>query len=120
MAVQHRTGGDLRSHQESRLASILGPVRDRYPDVPVRLRVTGDPVASSLAAASADSAMLVLGCRYPGGRSRSRLGPTAVRLIHLSRCPIVVVGNPQPAAAADGDVPVVVGAGPYQDLGSQR
>ncbi len=120
MAMLRRTGGNLRSHQESRLASILSPVRARYPQVPVRLRVSGDPVASSLAEASAGSAMLVLGCRYPGGRSRSRLGPTAARLIHLSRCPVVVVGNSQPATPVDGEVPMVVGAGPYQDLGSQR
>lgn len=94
LARLSRTGQALRAHHENRLAATLAPLRQRYPDVGVQLRVSGDPVAMSLAHASEDSSMLVLGCRRPG----SRLGPTAARLVHVSRCPVVIVGNPPVAS----------------------
>lgn len=95
MAALTQAGQDVRDIHESRLFSILAPLRQKYSGVAVQLCVSGDPVAWSLAEASEGSSMLVLGCRRPGGRLRSRLGPTAARLIHVSRCPVVVAGSPR-------------------------
>ncbi|HEY0167681.1 MAG TPA: universal stress protein [Jatrophihabitans sp.] len=102
LAMLPRTGQAVRAHHENRLASILVPLRQKYPDIAVELCVSGDPVARSLADASEGSSMLVLGCRHPGGP----LGPTAARLVHVSRCPVVIVGNP----------PVTTGGLPTREL----
>jgi nucleotide-binding universal stress UspA family protein len=99
LATLPRTGHALRAHHEDQLASILAPLRQKYPGVAVELCVSGDPVAMSLANASQGSSLLVLGCRRPGGP----LGPTAARLVHISRCPVVIVGNPHPPTSAIDD-----------------
>lgn len=100
-----RTGHALRAHHETRLASILAPLRQRYPEVAVELCVSGYPVAMALVDASQASSMLVLGRRHPRrvrGVLASPLGPTAARLIQVSQCPVVLVGSSPVAAAADG------------------
>jgi nucleotide-binding universal stress UspA family protein len=99
LATLPRAGHALRAHHEDRLALILAPLRQKYPGVAVELCVSGDPVAMSLADASEGSSLLVLGCRRPGGP----LGPTAARLVHVSRCPVVIVGNPHPPTGAVDD-----------------
>jgi nucleotide-binding universal stress UspA family protein len=99
LAKLPRAGRALRAHHEGRLAAILAPLRQKYPGIAVELCVSGNPVVMSLAAASEGSGLLVLGCRHPGGP----LGPTAARLIHVSRCPVVILGNPHlPTGAVDG------------------
>ncbi len=84
---------EFRRHQEDRLASLLAPLRERYPEVTVRLTPTDAPVWVSLAEASAESSLLVLGCRHRNSHLASRLGPTTTRLIHVAKCPVVVVGH---------------------------
>jgi nucleotide-binding universal stress UspA family protein len=84
---------EFRRRQETRLGSLLAPLRERYPEVPVRLTLTDAPVWVSLAEASAESSLLVLGCRHRNSHLASRLGPTTTRLIHVAKCPVVVVGH---------------------------
>lgn len=109
MAALSQAGQDLRAIHENRLLTMLAPLRQKYPGVVVQLCVSGHPVAWTLTEASEGSSMLVLGCRHPGGRPKSRLGPTAARLVNVSRCPVVVTGNPQvrapatPTARSDAD-----------------
>jgi nucleotide-binding universal stress UspA family protein len=99
LATLPRAGQALRAYHEERLGLILAPLRQKYPGVATELCVSGDPVATSLATASEGSSLLVLGCRHPGGP----LGPTAARLVHISPCPVVIVGNPHPpTGAVDG------------------
>jgi nucleotide-binding universal stress UspA family protein len=88
-----RAGSNFRGYFEDRVAELLAPLRNRYPDVWVQPALAGDPVCSVLAEASAGSSMLVLGCRRDDDRLVSRLGPTATRLIHVACCPVVVVGH---------------------------
>lgn len=85
---------DFRRHQEDMLNSLLAPLRERYPEVSMRLTLTDAPVWVSLLDASDESSLLVLGCRYRGSRLVSRLGATTTRLVHVARCPVVVVGHP--------------------------
>jgi nucleotide-binding universal stress UspA family protein len=104
MAKLRPTGHALRAYHETRLASILTSLRQRYPHITVELCVSGKPVAMTLASASQGSSMLVLGRRHPRKSKdplASRLGPTATRLIHVSQCPVVLVGSSPVAAAAD-------------------
>lgn len=84
---------EFRRRQEDRVASLLAPLRERYPEVTVRLTLTDAPVWVSLAEASAESSLLVLGCRHRNSHLASRLGPTTTRLIHVAKCPVVVVGH---------------------------
>lgn len=84
----------FHKHQGDRLALLLAPVRQRYPEVKVLLTLTDAPVWMSLVEASDQSSLLVLGCRHHGNHLVSRLGATTTRLIHIARCPVVVVGHP--------------------------
>jgi len=84
---------EFRRRQEYRLGSLLAPLRERYPEVSVRLSLTDAPVWVSLAEASAESSLLILGCRHRNSHLASRLGPTTTRLIHVAKCPVVVVGH---------------------------
>lgn len=84
---------EFRRRQQDRLSALLAPFRERYPEVAVKLALTDAPVWVSLAEASAESSLLVLGCRHRNSHLASRLGPTTTRLIHVAKCPVVVVGH---------------------------
>ena len=74
-------------------------------EVPLELRVRAGSPAPLLAEAARDAALLVVGHRGRGMVGRAVLGSTALRVLSLASCP-VLVDRPR-AAAADG--PVVVG-----------
>jgi nucleotide-binding universal stress UspA family protein len=91
---------EFRRRQEGRFGSLLAPLRERYSQVTVRPALTDAPVWVSLAEASAESSLLVLGCRHRNSHLVSRLGPTTTRLIHVAKCPVVVVGHQAVRATA--------------------
>jgi nucleotide-binding universal stress UspA family protein len=99
---------DFRRHQQDRLALLLAPLRERHPEVTVRLTLIDAPVWVGLVEASDESSLLVLGCRYRGNRLVSRLGTTTTRLIHVARCPVIVVGHP---AVPTAELPSLVSSG---------
>jgi nucleotide-binding universal stress UspA family protein len=72
---------------------MLAPVRELYPEVPVRTLLSGKGIDDVLPRAAENASLLVLGSRFIDGRNSSRLGPTTARMLHRASCPVLVVGH---------------------------
>lgn len=82
-----------RQEQEHELDRWLVRARAEYPDVALEAALSGLPVEQCLQEASADAALLVLGCRRGDSGLFPRLGPVASSLInHIDR-PIAIIGH---------------------------
>ncbi|GAA0581945.1 universal stress protein [Paractinoplanes ferrugineus] len=73
------------------LEEQLAPWRDKFPDVPVRLLVTEQNIASVLVAASAKAQLVVVGSRGHGVVAGTLLGSTGLQLLHHADCPVYIV-----------------------------
>ncbi|MGY1700252.1 universal stress protein [Geodermatophilus sp. SYSU D00766] len=95
---------------ESRLDDLLAraePVRDRWPDVPVRTAVRQGRAADALLAASFTAELLVVGHRRRGPLGRPLRSVTSA-VVHRAGCPVLVVPLHVPA---DADATSAVAAG---------
>ncbi|MEO6700854.1 MAG: universal stress protein [Jatrophihabitantaceae bacterium] len=92
-ALLYSTGEEFFARQEQLVREVLAPLRAKYPQVAVSVSRTAESVERSLVQASARSSLLVLGSRHGSRRLLSRLGPTGSRLVHVARCPVVLVGK---------------------------
>lgn len=90
----YRTGAEFRYEQEQAALQALMPLINAFPQVDVDVAVTGDSIRDRLAAESETAGLLVVGCRYPDGGWRSRLGMTSTRVLQNAACPVAVVGHP--------------------------
>ena len=61
----------------------------------VTVRVTSGTASEEIIEASRDADLLVLGSRGSGGFSRLLLGSVSTQAAHHSRCPVVIVPEPQ-------------------------
>jgi nucleotide-binding universal stress UspA family protein len=73
------------------LETLVDEWRQRYPTVPVDLRVVHGRVVAVLEQASADADLLLLAKRQHVVPPYGRLGATAHALLRTSRCPVEVV-----------------------------
>jgi nucleotide-binding universal stress UspA family protein len=88
---------ERRAREE--LERLLAPWRDRFPDVPLRARVTcGDP-AAVLVAASAGASLLVLGPRRRGALLAAFSGAVGSGLVQRVDVPVTVVHPATPVHA---------------------
>ena len=78
-------------------AEVLAGFRDDYPDVDVEERLVRGPAISSLVAASADAAMVVIGTHGHGPAMGALLGSVSNGLLHKAKVPVAVV-PPLPTA----------------------
>ncbi len=99
----YETGDRFEARQAEHATLILRPLREAYPALDVDIVVTGAPIDDALLAASRDSDLLVVGCRFADGHQFSRLGPTTSRLLHEARCPVVAVGHDGDDGTADAE-----------------
>ncbi|WP_258081559.1 universal stress protein [Nocardia nova] len=77
--------------EHTMLAERLAPWRERYPDLPVTLRVVRDNPAKSLLEQSDSAQLVVVGSRGRGGFAGMLLGSTSAALVGSVECPIMVV-----------------------------
>ncbi len=87
----------LREHEAAVLTDAVRRLRNEHPDIPIDCELVDTEPTTALAEFSRDAELLVLGCRHPDEHWPSRLGPITGTLLHHSRCPLVIVGIPQPA-----------------------
>ncbi|MGC0422902.1 universal stress protein [Embleya sp. AB8] len=88
------TEADLRAVGEvhaTALAGALARVRAQFPDVEVRTESVLGDAAGALVAASADSALAVVGVRHRRGPLRHWVGHVTSAAIEHAHCPVLVV-----------------------------
>lgn len=68
--------------------------REKYPDVPVTVRLLPGTGAHALITASQEAQLVVVGCRGRGGFRGLPLGSVASQLIHHAHCPVAMVRGP--------------------------
>ncbi|WP_328766603.1 universal stress protein [Streptomyces sp. NBC_00286] len=82
---------DREAEERTRLAAVLIPWREKFPDVPVVEHVAMGSAAQVLLAASAHSRLTVIGRRRHPSRRTWKLGPVAHAALHHVPCPVAVV-----------------------------
>jgi nucleotide-binding universal stress UspA family protein len=80
----------IRDEATRLLADALAGYGDRYPAVPVRLKVLHGAIADVLVAESADAILTVVGSRGRGGFTGLLLGSTSQRLLHHASGPLAI------------------------------
>ncbi|TQK27135.1 universal stress protein [Arthrobacter sp. SLBN-53] len=100
--AQEDSSHDILGHAVQTFAAAVGGTHAPG----VRTESRPSPVVGTLAEASRQALLLVVGNRGTGGHSRLPLGSVAAGLLHHARCPVVVV---HPGDAADPSAPVVLG-----------
>ncbi|MFA1541984.1 universal stress protein [Actinomadura monticuli] len=85
----------LREFAGERLARLVAPWREKFPDVPVRTEVVTGPPRQVLLAAAKDAGLLVVGSRGLGGFRGLLLGSVGHALLHHAACPVAVTPAPR-------------------------
>jgi nucleotide-binding universal stress UspA family protein len=75
--------------------SVLQPLRERYPDVPVEVRVLRGPAARTLVEQARDAGLVVLGSRGRGGFAGMLLGSVSQTVLEAAPCPVMVIRAPR-------------------------
>jgi nucleotide-binding universal stress UspA family protein len=84
----------VAEEQTHRLNEVLGPWRDKYPEVQVVTEVVHGRPVRILAGVSARADLLVVGTRGLGGFTGLMLGSVSHGLLHHAHCPLAVVPSP--------------------------
>ncbi|MFD8234786.1 universal stress protein [Streptomyces sp. NPDC059696] len=92
----------LRKKAEHVLDAALAGLREKYPDVTVRLRPVVGRVRHTLIGMSADAQLLVVGARGRGGFTGLLLGSASQAVLHHAHCPVTVVHHRGEDPAATG------------------
>jgi nucleotide-binding universal stress UspA family protein len=82
--------------ERARLAELLAPWREKYPEVPVEVVLTHAGPAAALVGVSSRARMVIVGSRGRGVLTGALLGSTGLQLLHHASCPVYLV-RPQPA-----------------------
>jgi nucleotide-binding universal stress UspA family protein len=84
----------LREFAAERLARLVAPWREKYPDVPARTEVVTGPPRQVLLEAAAGARLVVAGSRGLGGFRGLMLGSVSHALLYYAPCPVAVVRAP--------------------------
>ncbi|CNF99122.1 UspA domain-containing protein [Mycobacterium tuberculosis] len=85
----------LREVARERLAGLVAPWRERYPQVPVRTEVFIGPPREVLLGAAKDARLLVVGSRGLGGFRGLLLGSVSNAVLQHAACPVAVAHAPR-------------------------
>lgn len=98
------TGKDRLRDAAQQIAEVT---RDRlartHPDLHVTIRVEDGPAERALVEASTNADLVAVGTRGRGAFRGVLLGSVSHAVIHGARCPVAVVGGPQPTGDTDPD-----------------
>ncbi len=83
--------GDAEAEERERLAGVLAPWREKFPEVPVVRDVATGAAAQVLLTACAHACLTVVGRRRHPSPLGWKLGPVAHAALHHAVCPVAVV-----------------------------
>ncbi|MFF2503219.1 universal stress protein [Streptomyces sp. NPDC058067] len=83
--------GGMEPYEGKALGEALGPLRERYPDVPVVEHVEIGSAGQVLLASAAGAQLVVVGRRARRSAVGSRIGSVAHAVMHHAPCPVAVV-----------------------------
>lgn len=98
LAVMPPADEEVEEAARASLATLLGTVADRHPDLAVTGRVVCGAAAPTLVDASREASLVVVGSRGRGGFTGLLLGSTSRKTVRDAHGPVVVV----PSSAAAG------------------
>jgi nucleotide-binding universal stress UspA family protein len=101
---------------ERLLRQARDQVRERYPDLPVELRLENLSPVAGLAQVSRGARMVVLGSSGKGALRGALAGSNAVGVLHRAHCPVAVIRGEEPDSSVPGPVLVGVDDSPASDL----
>ena len=79
-----------RAALTTELQTAVAPVAEKYPTVPVDVRVAGADAAQLLVEASRTARLVVVGSRGHGGFAGMLLGSVGLHLLHHAQCPVLI------------------------------
>jgi nucleotide-binding universal stress UspA family protein len=85
------SGVDWANEARASLESIVAPVSEEWPQVPVEQRVLEGHPAEVLLAQTEGADLLVVGSRGHGGFAGALLGSVSTHCVHHATCPVVVI-----------------------------
>jgi nucleotide-binding universal stress UspA family protein len=68
----------------------LTPWRDKFPEVPIEIRLTHEAIAPTLARATSEARLVIVGSHGRGAIRGALLGSTGLHLLHHADCPVLV------------------------------
>ena len=86
--------------EHTALDELVAPWSAKYPEVPVKVRVSRDSTAAILEDASHGAQLVVVGSRGHGTIAGTMLGSTSVELLHHADCPVLIARDRPYRAAA--------------------
>jgi nucleotide-binding universal stress UspA family protein len=96
-------GCDRRSIEDGRrraLAEQLEPWRNKFPEIPVVIKVIHADAGSALAQKSRQAGLLVVGAGRSTNFEAMRLGPIRLHLLHHAACPVLMARPVKNSASA--------------------
>ncbi len=88
--VWERSMAEITESLTESVTEILAPIRARYPNVPVEIRVVRGRPETALIKASEEAGLVVVGSRGRGGFTGLLLGSTSKHVLRESKCPVIV------------------------------
>jgi nucleotide-binding universal stress UspA family protein len=83
--------GGLEPYERQSLATVLGPWRGRFPDVPVMEHVEMGSAGQVLLSVAGRAQLMVVGRRAHRSAVGARIGSVAHGVLHHAHCPVAVV-----------------------------
>ncbi|MGZ4559090.1 MAG: universal stress protein, partial [Mycobacteriaceae bacterium] len=84
----------IKTAEQATLTESLAGFTERYPDVAVRQVVVQDKPAHHLLSYADTASLLVVGSHGRGGFTGMLLGSTSTALLHVTKCPLLIVRGP--------------------------
>ncbi|MFY1632896.1 universal stress protein [Solwaraspora sp. WMMB335] len=82
---------EIAAAERALVDDVLGPWREKYPQVAMTAEAVGDSPGRVLVDASRTAGLVVVGSRGRGGFTGLLLGSVSQQLLHHSHCPVAVI-----------------------------
>ncbi len=88
--VWHYNAREISEAFTDHVEQLIAPMRERYPEVEVRIEVKRERPDEALIEASKDAGLIVMGSRGRGGFKGLLLGSTSKRVLREAKCPVLI------------------------------